>query len=147
MLNVLNSKSPIFSQKLEELIFKSSGDLNRHILDKFLTAEHLPQLTEALLDDGYWNIFRVATASLFLENKSEELLQHFLETIGGFIYQNDEKREKIEEVLLEGFVYALPEQIEHTINILNRINEKFSINDAFIPSLFCEKLKNNLSTV
>lgn len=144
MVNFINSEFPVFSQKLEELIFNSSVDLNKHTLQKFLTIEHLPELTKSILDENEWHIFKLATASIFLENKSDELLACFLETIGNFIHNDDAKREQIEKAILEGFVYALPDQIEQSINILNKLDELFSLNDAFIPSLFCLKLKDNL---
>ncbi len=144
MDNFNRSESPIFSQELEELISESSVDLNKHTLQKFLTNEHLPALTQSILDGDEWNIFSVATASIFLENRSDDLLDCFLETLGNFIYYDDEKREQIEKAILEGFSHALPDQREKTINILNKLQEQFSTNDAFIPSLFYEKLKNNL---
>lgn len=145
MTKFFSSKSTVFSHELEELISNSNVDLNKHILHKFLTIEYLPELTKRILEENEWDVSRLATASIFFENKSDDLLAYFLETIGYFICNDDEKLEKIEKTVLEGFFYALPSQIEQTINILNKLEEQFSMNDDFIFTLFYEKLKNKLS--
>ncbi len=142
-----SSRSPVFCRKLEDLIFKSGEQLNKHTLQKFLTIEQISEFTESLLEENEWKIFRLATASIFLENKLDDLLTCFLITIGNFINFNDENCDKIEEALLDGFFYALPGQIEKLINIINKLREQHILNDDLIPFLFYEKLINNITTV
>ncbi|MGR3179341.1 MAG: hypothetical protein ACUZ8E_14935 [Candidatus Anammoxibacter sp.] len=139
-----NLNTPVFSQNLERLISQNNEPINKHILQKFLTIESLPTLTEDLIEDEEWNIFKLATVSIYLENKSDELLKDFFETIGTLLYQDDKNRNNIEKVILRALRYASHDQIEQTIGLLNKLDEQFTCFHAYIPAIFFEKLSNKL---
>ncbi len=134
----------IFSPELEALISKNNIPINRNQLKLFLTTEHLPLLTENILEDSEWDIFELVTASILLENKTDEFLSGFLEAVGNFVYQNDEKRDKVSEILLEGFAFASPPQLKEIIELLNKLQEHYSLADEFIPSILYENITQQL---
>ncbi|MGR3218242.1 MAG: hypothetical protein ACUZ8H_00300 [Candidatus Anammoxibacter sp.] len=136
--------TPVFSQNLETLISQNNEPINKYILQKFLTEESLSALTKDLIEDEEWDIFKIATISIYLENKSKTLLKRFFETIGNFLYHDDKNRSTIERVLLGALKYASPNQIKQTIKLLKKQQEQFSYFDAYIPAIFFEKLSNQL---
>lgn len=147
MFQSCNLPNSTFSAILEEVIIEFDQNINKVMLQKFLSCKTITPLIIDLLESEEWKIFEIAVVGIFTEKKDKDLLPIFLYSVGEFVNANDSNKNEIKETIVKACTKASMTQLQYTITILEEFIESSSLKDQVVQALFFEKLHISIKKI